>query len=210
MHVKKIILCILSAVGFLPACTVVENVHTYFNKDSIRLVSAKRTEYFEVVIGRGSKLSEVAYKLTGSRNTQSIRAANPGINSEIIQKTSLIRVPTKSLKPNLRLPLKTEKNTPTFEIHPEIKDVKPPEKEKEQKPVKRPVKKTKSPGSDDEEILPEKFEDDKPERTYESVPFKVDNKDVIKYVPPKPTPSKLQAEEERLRNKYRDIMEELD
>lgn len=214
MHASKLVQRLLISVCLfsLASCTVVDKIHVYFNSPSEKADYTKLKNNFEyLVANRNERLSDVAFKLTGSRNVKAIRAANPEIQSENLTKGTVVYVPVELLKPVFRNQLKEVSKPPP------VAPVATP------RPQGKVINKIKEPGGrgnpTDEEILPgeqnslEQFEAPLEEEKqaekneYDETPFKPDKKVIIPYEPPA---NKQKAEEERLRNKYRDIMSELD
>ena len=190
----------------LSGCSVVENVHVYFNRKTLRILNAKRTDFFDVVVvENGERLSDISYKLTGTRNTKYILEANPKIKSDILKSGTRLRIPTAILKPGVRAQLKiprqaqdrmgaTQEEIQNSEKT--IKKIKIPQIEESNKEV---------------EILPGKTKDTFDEDSgYDKVPFHTDTKPITPYVTPKATPDKKYIEEQKLRDKYKEILKQLD
>ena len=201
-------IALIGLLVFLCKCAVVEEVHVYFNPDTETKSADKESSTESVVyIVKGSKekLSDIAYKLTGSRNTEVIKKANPKIKSEIIENGTSVRVPISILKSNLKSAPKTALKDP-------VKDRKPDTKT----PQTKQNKKMPASQNTDVEILPgddENLNQNGVKDNYYDTPFRNDDVDIVPYEPAKPSKPQLSKEEQeeiKLRDKYKEIMKDLE
>ncbi len=214
MHVKRYFLksvFLIVVASMLSNCSVVEGVHQYFNQDSKNRSAEKESSndsiesVVYIVKSNDEKLSDIAYKLSGSRNTDLIKKANPKIKTDSVEKGTSIRIPISILKSNLKSASKTPLKDPVKDKKPDLKVT--PTKQNKKTPLSRNVDVEILPGED--ESLKQKGVKD----NYYDTPFRNDDVDIVPYQPTKSAKPKLSKEEQeeiKLRDKYKDIMKELE
>lgn len=170
-----------------------------YGRYPVELREARRIDFFYYQSDKPEKLSVLSYRLTGgSRGLRSVKAANPQLKSDAVPAGTIVRIPVGLIKSSMKSKSFVAKRRPAAR----------------KSKISDPAAGLNSGKKQEKEILPG-GEDLYPEpgesegfETYDPEPYMPKPVEIVPA--PRPTPDPHVIEERKLRERYKDIMEELD